>query len=259
MTKRPTRGRPPFIKRRHDFAQFVDQLIEDHEANPDETIQINLIATEQGVEKRRLYDLMNVLVTCDVCVKTDTHIYRWLSLDNTRKAVQRISREIELRAMTQSISELLTLPDSPSIGLMTSMFIGTFLFFNMPTMNIREVALLLSSVTNQQKPILRRLYLVAFLLERIGLLKHKQKMSDYEIDVNIEAVSLTTFQELSREGLFPPTSIEYHLNRFDGNFFRALFRQRQESLVLLRQMKWMNAEDADAVIESTKTPSGIEI
>ena len=259
MNKRPTRGRPPFLKRRTDFAQFVHQLIDTYEKTPDGTIQINMIAAEQGVEKRRLYDLMNVLVACDVCVKTDTHLYRWLSISNTSKAVQRISKDMELRAMTMSVSELLTLPDSPPIGLMTTVFIGTFLFFNMSTMNIRDVALLLSSVTNQQKQILRRLYLVAFLLERIGLLKHKQKIGDYEINANVEAICLESLQELSREGMFPPSSVEYHLNRFDENFVRALFRQREDSLMLLKQSKWMHADEGDLVLEDAAGTQGIEI
>lgn len=237
MSSKWTRGGHRANKKRSDFSKFVNFLIDKSERDPSHPIQINKLASEHGVEKRRLYDLMNVLVACDICVKTDSHIYRWLTVRNARSAVQRISKENELKAITIPISDLLTLPDSPSIGLMTSTFISAFVLFNVTIMNIREVAILLSSAKNHPKPILRRLYLVAFLLERVGLLRHRQKVGDYEIDVNIEETCLRSIRELAREGLFPPYTVEHYLSRIDAHFIRVLFRERERCLVALRQQK----------------------
>ena len=225
-TKQVNRG----TRRRSDFSDFVDRLIARNEKRPNQAIQINRLAFENGIEKRRLYDLMNVLVACNICTKIDTHNYRWLSLGNARIAVQRVSLELESRALDTPIIDLFVLPSSPSIGLMTTMFIGAFLFFNLASMNIRDASILMASDAAHYKPILRRLYLVAFLLERVGLFRHKQKMGDYEILADVELTCKNSLTELSREGRFPPSSIEYRLNRFDDNYMRVVSDARQKQL-----------------------------
>lgn len=236
MSSRKKPGRPGG-KRKTDFSQFVDRLIQKHEKRPNASLQINRLSFEHGIEKRRLYDLMNVLVACDVCVKTDCHSYRWASLKNAKSAVQRIAKEIESKAIDTPIASVFVLPDSPSIGLMTTMFIGTFTYFNVPALNIRDVSLLMSSDEAHHKPILRRLYLVAFLLERVGLFRHEQKMGDYEITVDVPHICATILVELVREGRFPPSSVEYRLNRFDQNYLKVAYRDRQEYLRRLPELK----------------------
>lgn len=220
--------------RRNDFAHFVDQLIEKSEGKPNLPLQINKIATEYGVEKRRLYDLMNVLVACDVCRKTESHVYRWLSINNAQQAVRRISREIEERAIENGINTLFKLPESPAIGVMTAMFIGSFAFFSMTRINIRDISLLMASDARHYKPVLRRLYLVAFLLERVGLLKHVHKVGDYEITVNVKEICEASLMDLLRDGRFPPTCVEFMLNRFGVNYMTTIHAHRRESFDRLR-------------------------
>ena len=234
-------------KRKTDFSQFVDRLIQKNEKRPNGTLQINRLSFEHGIEKRRLYDLMNVLVACDSCAKTDSHSYRWLALKNAKSAVERIAKEIESRAIDTPISDVFVLPDSPSIGLMTTMFIGAFTYFNVRFMNIRDVALLMSTDEAHYKPILRRLYLVAFLLERVGLFRHEQKMGDYELTVDVQSACEKGLVELAQEGRFPPCSIEYRLNRFDQNYMRAAYRDRKEYLQHLAELKVVKGEK---IIES---------
>ena len=224
-------------RRRGDFSQFVDRLIQKNEKRPDQTIQINRLSFEHGIEKRRLYDLMNVLVACNICIKTDVHNYRWTSLGNARDTVQRISLELEFKSLETPVSDLFILPNSPPIGLMTTMFIGAFLFFNLASMNIRDISMLMASDAAHYKPILRRLYLVAFLLERLGLFKHNQKMGDYEITVDVERTCLNSLNDLARGGKFPPTAIEYQLNRIDQNYVRMISRERQRQLQEIAALK----------------------
>ncbi|OHT03975.1 hypothetical protein TRFO_28633 [Tritrichomonas foetus] len=235
-------------KRRNDFSDFIDQLIHKYEDAPDPNIQINALSMENNVEKRRLYDLLNVLVACSVCTKTDSHTYKWNSIHNTKEAIKKISLELEARSLKETIEETFELPDSPSIGLITNRFIGVFLFFNLSTLNIRDVASLMACDESHYKPILRRLYLVAYLLERIGLFKHSQKIGEYQIDIDVRDICKNSLNNLAKADEFPPDSIEYQLNRFDDNYLDTIYNARRDVLVdVLRRGYRFQQSDASRV------------
>lgn len=223
-------------KRRKDFSEFIDTLIQQYDGKQS-VIQVNSISNETGVEKRRLYDLMNVLVACDVCTKTDTHSYKWNGISNFPFAIKRIAKEVEAKAISTEIEHVFLLPESPTIGVMATTFIGTFTYLGLKCMNIRDAALLMSPDEERSKPILRRLYLVAYLLEHIGLLKHAQKIGEYEINADVIQISKESFVELQEEGEFSPDSIEYSLNRFDGNFMKKTHTERREDFMRQLQIK----------------------
>ena len=167
--------------RRNDFSSFIDKLLQHYEGHQGSDIQVNSLALDNHFEKRRLYDLLNVLAACDICSKYDTHTYKWNTILNIHRTVEKIAADFETKALSGTIEDIFRLPDSPSIGVITHKFIGTFLFFNMKIISIRDVAMLMAIDQCHFKPILRRLYLVAYILERIGLFKHSQKKGTYQI------------------------------------------------------------------------------
>ncbi|OHT02050.1 hypothetical protein TRFO_30918 [Tritrichomonas foetus] len=218
-------------KRRNDFSEFIDGLIKKYEDRPNSVIQINSLSNENTIEKRRLYDLLNVLAACDICTKTDQHNYIWNSIKNSKKAISRISYELECRSINETTDEIFILHDSPSIGLVTTRFIGIFLYLNIDTSNIRDAALFMSSDEPHYKTILRRLYLVAFLLERIGLFTRTQKNGEYKLNVDVKSICIKSLEKLARAEEFPPDSIEYQLNRFDQNYLYQMHSARRFNFV----------------------------
>ena len=214
--------------KKHDFSTFIDNLIQRFEASPGTPLQINSLSHQSGVEKRRLYDLMNVLVACGVCTRRDTHTFTWNGISSFHIAMQSISKDIEEKALIQKHpNKLFLLPDSPSIGLIAVTFIAIYLYLGVHTYNIRDAAFLMSNGEESSKPILRRLYLVTFLLERIGILKHSQKIGEYSINEDIEAITQRTITNMQREEKFSPDSIEFQLSRFGNNYMESLYSKRQ--------------------------------
>ena len=230
-------------RRKGDFSEFIDTLLQRSEESPEKFLQINAIATETKVEKRRLYDLMNVLVACGVCVKTDTHTYRWQGLRSFPNALKQIMKDTESKALQQGIDTLFLLPDSPSIGTISSCFISILLYLRLSRFNIRDAAIIMSPDEEKSKPVLRRLYLVAYLLEHIGLLRHTQKNGEYQITIDLNMITAEVMTELIREHEFPPDSIEYQLSRIDANFVKNLQEQRREEFLHVMHMKTMARDD----------------
>jgi hypothetical protein len=214
--------------RKNDFSGFIEALVRRFETHSQIPLQINTLAAETGIEKRRLYDLVNVLVACGICAKTDSHTYCWLGLAAFRSAAKRIAKEVETRAIRHDIQNLFLVQDSPPIGILTSTFIGLSLYLGPTEINICEAALLISRDNTRSKPIRRRLYLVAFLLERLGLLLHTETIGGYEFAMDLAIVATEALSEVATEEELPPTSIAAHLNRIEESFVRRLQKIRRE-------------------------------
>ncbi|OHT09721.1 hypothetical protein TRFO_21226 [Tritrichomonas foetus] len=223
------------IKRRNDFSEFIDTLIQRFEASPSIPLQINSLSNESGVEKRRLYDLMNVLVACGVCTRRDTHTFAWNGISASKDTLQQISKDFEERSIRDRPEQIFLLPDSPAIGLISTTFIATFLYMGVKTLGIRDASLIMANDEEHSKPILRRLYLVAFLLERIGILTHSQKIGEYSLNENIEKITEQSLTDLAKENKFSPDSIEFQLSRFGKNYMMKLYKSRQ--LAFARQLQ----------------------
>lgn len=248
-------------KRNMDFSEFIDHLIRKYENKPGSMIQINSLSSESSIEKRRLYDLLNVLVACDICDKTDSHNYIWKSINNKINAVEQISYDLENKAIHHyTVEDIFILPDSPSIGLITTRFIGVFLYLNINSLNIRDAALAMATDETHFKPILRRLYLVAYLLERIGLFKHSQKIGEYQLDFDIQATCIKSLEDLARNQIIPADSIEYQLNRFDEHYLQTKFKSRRENFIgHLRKRKAEQTTENDPSKLAMKNYQGVFI
>jgi hypothetical protein len=222
---------------KHTFSEVIDWIVRTFESHPHSSLQLNSLVTETGVEKRRLYDLVNVLIACGICTKTDTHTYLWLGLNSFRSTARRIAREIESRSMRYELEKLFVLRDSPAIGVLTSSFIGVFLHFGPSEINIRDAAVLMSADEASAKPIRRRLYLVAFLLEHLGLVKHSDAIGGYEFAADISSIAIEVLGELAAAQQFPPDSIAYQLNRIEKPYLRRLHANRRMELAKLVRMR----------------------
>lgn len=218
-------------KHRNYFSEVIDKLLGKYEQKPGASLHVNIISRDNSIEKRRLYDLLNVLVACDVCSKSDSHTYKWKSLQNAILSIKKLSYDIELNASVAGINNfesLLLLPDAPSIGVITNKFIGLFLFLNRDILNITDVALLMSLDKAHYKPILRRLYLVAYFLERIGLFDHVLcGTGEYHINVNVSELCQETLKKMVIERKFQPDTVEYQLNRFDESAMDSFYLARR--------------------------------
>ena len=255
---------PTYKKHRNYFSEFIDKLLAKYEQKPGASLHVNIISRDNSVEKRRLYDLLNVLVACDVCSKSDNHTYKWKSLQNAILSIKKLSYDIELNASVAGINNfesLLLLPDTPSIGLITNKFIGLFLFLNRTILNITDVALLMSLDKVHYKPILRRLYLVGYFLERIGILDHVYcGTGEYHIKVNVSGICQETLKKMAIERKFQPDTIEYQLNRFDESAMDSFYHARRYNFaILIQNRKAVILSSNDSTETNQKTTSAKSI
>jgi hypothetical protein len=232
MTPAPSSSRP-----RRDFSSQIDNLLRQFQENPQRRIQINVIAAEAGIEKRRLYDLMNVLVACGVCLKTDTHTYCWNGISSFLVTARNITAHTEQLAQITPLDRLFVLPDAPPIGLMATSFLSMYFYFGIGSINISHASVLMSQDEPHAQSVRRRLYLVAFLLQHIGILRHGQTFGVYLIMTDVSAITKEALSTLGMRHEFQTDSIEYHLNRIEDHFVHKMFKERQIAYAQILEMR----------------------
>ncbi|OHS96362.1 hypothetical protein TRFO_10023 [Tritrichomonas foetus] len=141
-----------------------------------------------------------------------------------------IHENCDMKYAEKIVDALFRLNEGPSIRSITSKFLMYFFFTGNRIVNLRDCATLMGSDEKREKPILRRLYLVAFHLERIGLIKHSQCNAEYEFIGELESIIDETYQQLSANNEYPAFSVRGLLNKIPKSYVTVIQKAREESI-----------------------------
>ncbi|OHS95543.1 hypothetical protein TRFO_10429 [Tritrichomonas foetus] len=227
------------LNSRLEFIHFIHNLISQQERNPSKKIEINTIYSHSGVEKRRLYDLMNVLTACGITTK-DVHLYKWNGMANFQNCLARIKCDIEHNYSKKSTEKdsmflplrLFSLPKSATLGTLTTTLFSIFMFFMKDTLKVRDVSLIIAGPTTKSTHLIKRLYLVTFMLEKIGILKHEIRGGDYKLMCNMKKAISDGYNLLVQNNDLPPIYIANLLNRIGDYYYENQLLARNELLEL---------------------------
>ena len=179
-------------------------------------------------DKRRQSDLYNILDALEVFGHISDKLVVWRGFGATTAAFVRIGVQNELKAHQESIIDMFRVGPSPSLGTLVVKFISLFVFLGVDTLNIREVVNLLADNEEQAKKVLRRIYLVVFVLEQVDVIEHGYAYSHYVLKQPLNVIISAIFQEVPRLRMFPEESVEALLNRLDTVYIKNLHTRRRE-------------------------------
>lgn len=210
---------------RQQFGTFIQRVIRQLEVSKNSPVRFNDIA---DCDKRRQSDLYNILNALDVFGYISDKLIIWRGFEATTAAFVRYGIQNEILSQKKSIVEIFRVGPSPSLSVLVIRFICLFIYLGTDSLNIREVVNLFSDSAEQAKKVLRRLYLVVFVLEHSGIIEHGNAYSLYTIKLPLDVIISTIFQEASRLTMFPEGSLESLLNRLDDVYVKNLHRRRIE-------------------------------
>ena len=214
---------------REQFGTFIQRVIRQFELSQNSPIRFADIA---DCDKRRQSDLYNILDALEVFGHVSDKLIVWRGFGATTAAFVRYGVQNELRAHTESIIEIFRVGQSPSLSTLVIKFISLFIFLGVDSLNIREVVNLMADSPEHAKKVLRRLYLVVFVLEQSGVIEHGYAYSHYTLKQPLDVIVTTIFQEVPRLRMFPEESVEALLNRLDEIYVKNLHRRRRELYLL---------------------------
>ena len=211
---------------RQQFGAFIHRVIRQLQLSMSNAVRFADIA---DCDKRRQSDLFNILDALNVFGHISDKFIVWRGFGATTAAYVKKGVENEIKSYKCTIQEIFNVGHSPSLGTLVENFISLYVYLGVDCLNIREVVNLMADTPEQAKKVLRRLYLVVFVLEQVGLLVHGFEYSSYVLKQPLDVILTAIFQEVPRLGVFPEESVEALLNRLDRVYIRSLHKARNET------------------------------
>lgn len=219
------------------FADIVRQLLDQFNREKPDAIHVIRLSKQIQIEKRRLYDLFNILTALKVCNRMDNagHGFRWNTLDVIPDAIKDIFIETEMQIMEKGFKSLFPLGASPSLGSLTKALLSVFFYTGLTKVNVKLMAILFAEKSIRFKQMLRRLYLVAFFLEQLDIMKRTAAIGEYEILFDLKQYTIDAYEKMKKMNTFPYTSIENYLSKIDTAYIQSTQQVRQKEMLSLAE------------------------
>ncbi|KAH0788919.1 hypothetical protein GPJ56_007131 [Histomonas meleagridis] len=224
---------------RQQFGALIHRIIRQFELAKNIPVRFSDIA---DCDKRRQSDLYNILEGLEVFAHYSDKLIVWRGLSATSASLVKQGIKNELRAQDESIITIFNAGASPSLTSLVKKFLSLYVFLGVDCLNIKEVANLMGDSPDQAKKILRRLYLIVFVLEQVGVIEHGFAYSHYVLKQPLNIIIPSIFQEVARLRLFPDESVEALLNRIDDVYIKVIHHGRKETYSIAVR-RFMNTKD----------------
>lgn len=150
-------------KSAENFASSIKKFIAYVEENQNSTCSLIHLCKEFHFQRRRFYDVINVLEALNFCKKTGVDEMVWYGRANFKKMLLQIKKS--------SIKEENTFDQCISISVLTVRFIKSFFTFNSQTINIKDIGNYLSRENGRTKTTTCKLYQIAHILEAASVVE----------------------------------------------------------------------------------------
>lgn len=211
---------------------MVQQIIAGHSDKRGEVVNIGSIAAEVNVEKRRIYDLFNFLASLNICKRMSPQSYLWIGMEEMMKKLRALFIDCETRyQIGENLEVRFEENSSPTIEELTIKLLMVFMYYMGTPLNLRVVASLLAPNQEKERPMLRRLYLVTYFMEQVGLVTHHSNVGSYTAIFCTDDFLVDTMNTLLSQKALPMTCLLSLMSRVDVRFVDNIRQKRKAQLV----------------------------
>ena len=151
---------------RASILMFLDTV----ERRPNATYLISEISSRFGFQRRRFYDVINVLEAVGCCQKTNVDAFLWLGLANVKHALQKLGTQKGIYQYEQQMDQIFESVPIVTIAKLTQDFVLSFIALNRRVLDIKQISAFLSRDNGRFKTILCKLYQISHILEIVGII-----------------------------------------------------------------------------------------
>lgn len=152
------------------FKTSILKFVFDCEKNKSCEINIEKACLKYGFQKRRFYDVVNVLESVGCCRKKNPEIFIWHGRENIPATLEKLQYSYKVNLQTSTLEDIFQNQQSIGISNLTVMLILCFLVMRVYSLDIKQVAMFLSRSNNRYKTTLCKLYQITHILESAGII-----------------------------------------------------------------------------------------
>ncbi|OHS93390.1 hypothetical protein TRFO_11791 [Tritrichomonas foetus] len=149
------------------FRNSIQSFVKYAETKESTEFVISQICSDFGFQKRRLYDVINVLEPVGVCKKTSVDTIQWNGVSKVPHFLMRLQKKYHLNSADLSLEDLFMGGDEKCISIahLTVSFVLLFFALNQRSLDIKQIGVFLSKNNGRYKTTLCKLYQIAHILE----------------------------------------------------------------------------------------------
>jgi hypothetical protein len=186
------------------------------------------VSRRHKIPHRRAYDFFNLLQSLGVCSPTERSRLQWIGLQQIPRALAEAYNKFEISSGDSPLRVIFAVGRSPTLGFLASRFLFLYLHLSVDILSIRDAIRVFRDGSADRKSLERRLYLVLSFLDRIGVVSHTDRTSEYRLmldraDIMRQALARRMEQSQSTSDMW----LEPLLNRPIRWKMEQIYRQRE--------------------------------
>jgi hypothetical protein len=159
---------------------FVSQA--EAQGLPSNAFTITQLVDDFSLQRRRIYDVLNVFEAIGCTKKSSSDTFTWLGLNNIRPTMDLLQESSGAASADMPMVRIIPTEVSISMGQLTISFLLCFLSLHVTVLDIKEVGYFISRDNNRFKRTLCKLYQIIQILETIGIVKRGEKCGEISIE-----------------------------------------------------------------------------
>ena len=159
------------------ISKFINYVKESNEENH----RILNICNQFNFQRRRFYDVLNILEALGTCHKMNTDTFSWLGMDKILPTIREKIQEKGIFNPTISMEAIFPMEEKIFISKLTINFLLCFIALREQCLSLQSIAQFLSRNNNRFKTTLCKLYQIVYILVLIGIIEKKSVPSEVAI------------------------------------------------------------------------------
>lgn len=193
----------------HEFWQTIRNFILAAESGLVHTFTLGNLVDDFYIQRRRIYDVMNVMEAIGCSQKMCADVYVWQGCSNVITVLKEAQIKNQINSKEKSVMECIPIESCISMGHLSVSLLLCFMALNTQNLNIKQVALFLARENKRYKTMLCKLYQISHILEAIGIFTKSDKMGELTLDKQFFTVLPLEEQKPAPKNIY---SIDYFLN-----------------------------------------------
>lgn len=152
------------------FRDGIQRLITRAEGSHFKMYSITMLCKEFSFQRRRLYDVVNVLESIGCCTKKGVDSLEWVGLANVVPTFIKLQQILRVNDPNLSLRDIFPSERCVTITHLTLSFVMMFFALRMESVDMKQMATFMSRNNGRYKTTLCKLYQISHILEASGII-----------------------------------------------------------------------------------------
>ena len=168
-------------KQRSHFKEAAQTMIRTCQARKGVILNSHFLSKKYDMERRRFYDIINVLDAIDLCKKIDSDSFIWKGNEYARLKVKEMAVFRGVYDSSKSLEEIFPSKKCISITQISIDLLLMFLALQTRTLDLKVLSYFLSPTNGREKTMICKLYQSAAIFELVGILEKTKNSGEFKI------------------------------------------------------------------------------